>query len=175
MEMPKLYRNRLIPKESILLDHDTILYQNDTLLITKWKTLKPKAAFSGGYSCYFLKEGYKISRFYNSQGQFLYWYCDIIDTIYHEPENTFIFTDLLADIIIFPEGDIRILDLDELADAHRQGLLSTSLLHQALYRLNSLLTIIYSSRLEELTCPFMEILSQTQALSTRPDGGTAAV
>ena len=162
MEMPKLYRNRLIPKESILLDHDTILYQNDTLLITKWKTLKPKAAFSGGYSCYFLKEGYKISRFYNSQGQFLYWYCDIIDTIYHEPENTFIFTDLLADIIIFPEGDIRILDLDELADAHRDGLLSTELLHCALHRLHQLLQLLYHQQLEPITHTFMTIVSADQ-------------
>lgn len=162
MEMPKLYRNRLIPKESILLDHDIILYQNDTLLVTKWKTLKPKAAFSGGYSCYFLKEGYKISRFYNSQGQFLYWYCDIIDTIYHEPENTFVFTDLLADIVIFPEGDIRILDLDELADAHRDGLLSTELLHCALHRLHHLLQLLYHQQLGPITRTFMNIISDDQ-------------
>lgn len=174
MEGPKLYRNRLIPKESVLLDRDRILYRSSELLITQWETLKPKVSFTNGYSCYYLRSGYKISRFYMGE-QFLYWYCDIIDTVYHEQNDTYLFTDLLADVIILPDGKVRVLDLDELADAHRQGLLSTSLLHQALYRLNSLLTIIYSSRLEELTCPFMEILSQTQALSTRPDGGTAAV
>lgn len=162
MESTKLYRNRLIPKESILLDQDEILYQSDTLLITKWKTLKPKALFSGGYSCYFLKEGYKISRFYDSHDQFLYWYCDIIDTVYHKQENTYVFTDLLADVVIFPNGEIRILDLNELADAHRNGLLSSELLHQALYRLNQLLMLIYDQKLDSITKLFMDIISENQ-------------
>lgn len=159
METPKLYRNRLIPNESILLDHDTVLYQSDTILITKWDTIRPKARFSNGYSCYFLTEGYKISRFYNSCGEFQYWYCDIIDTTYHEPENTYIFTDLLADVIISPEGEIRILDLDELADAHRDGLLSTDLLHRALYRLHRLLQALYRRELESLAHTLLEIVS----------------
>ena len=159
MAQVKLYRNRLIPKESILLDQDIILYQNDDLLITKWKTLKPKTQFFGGYSCYFLSKGFKISRFYDDLGNFQYLYCDIIDTTYHEQENTYIFTDLLADITISPTGDIHVLDLDELADAHQCGLLSTELLHTALYRLNDLLQILYHQELSSITHPFMEIIS----------------
>lgn len=162
MAQAKLYRNRLIPQESILLDQDIILYQNDELLITKWKTLKPKAQFSLGYSCYYLKEGYKISRFYNYLGQFQYWYCDIIDTIYHEQENTYVFTDLLADVTISPTGEIRVLDLDELAEAHQCSLLSTDLLHSALHRLDKLLQILYQQGLSALTHTFMEIISADQ-------------
>lgn len=169
MEMLKLYRKRLIPKESILLDQDVILYRDDTLLITKWKTLRPKPHFSGGYSCYYLTDGYKISRFYNTQGQFQYWYCDIIDTTYHEPEHTYIFTDLLADIMITPAGEIRVLDLDELADAHRAGFLSTELLHRALYRLHSLLQLLYQKKLEDITHTFMEVLDEDQRRAGKTD------
>ena len=43
MSKPTLYRNRLIPLESILLTNDEILYHDDKKIITFWKTLHPKS------------------------------------------------------------------------------------------------------------------------------------
>ena len=53
MSKPTLYRNRLIPLESILLTNDEILYHDDKKIITFWKTLHPKSDLAYGYSCYF--------------------------------------------------------------------------------------------------------------------------
>lgn len=77
MSKPTLYRNRLIPLESILLTNDEILYHDDKKIITFWKTLHPKSDLAYGYSCYFLDRGFKISRFYSHSHDFMYWYCDI--------------------------------------------------------------------------------------------------
>ena len=84
MSKPTLYRNRLIPLESILLTNDEILYHDDKKIITFWKTLHPKSDLAYGYSCYFLDRGFKISRFYSHSHDFMYWYCDIIETNYEK-------------------------------------------------------------------------------------------
>ena len=57
----QIYRKRLIPEECILLKDDIIVEQNEDYILTKWKTLNPKTTFSHGCSCYYLKEGFKIS------------------------------------------------------------------------------------------------------------------
>lgn len=41
-EKPVLYRKRLIPSECIRLDSDEILQRSDRLLVTRWKTIRPK-------------------------------------------------------------------------------------------------------------------------------------
>ncbi len=61
MNFSKLYRKRLIPQECILLKDDIIEFSSDDILITSWKTLNPKTNFSHGCSCYFFKEGFKVS------------------------------------------------------------------------------------------------------------------
>lgn len=43
--------------------------------------MNPKTTFSHGCSCYYLKEGFKISKFYRHDGSLLYWYCDIVDIL----------------------------------------------------------------------------------------------
>ena len=55
-------------------------------------------------------------------------------------------TDLLADVIIMPDGTVKVVDLDELADAFEQGILSASALNAALKHLNRLLSLIYDNR-----------------------------
>ena len=62
----QIYRKRLIPDECILLKDDEILEIDEDYIVTKWKTLKPRRDFSHGYSCYFLKLGFKISKFFSS-------------------------------------------------------------------------------------------------------------
>ena len=146
----QLYRRRLIPAECILLKDDTIVKQADDLIITSWKTLNPKISFSHGCSCYFLKEGFKISKFYRQDGSLLYWYCDIVEYVHDEQVHTLTVTDLLADVIVYPDGRTKVVDLDELAQAFETGLLTAAQLSAALRQLNHLLTDINKDKFDQL-------------------------
>lgn len=150
MSQLQLYRRRLIPAECILLKDDTIVKQTEDLVITSWKTLNPKISFSHGCSCYFLKEGFKISKFYRQDGSLLYWYCDIVEYAHDEQAHTLTATDLLADVIVYPDGRTKVVDLDELAQAFESGLLTAAQLSAALRQLNHLLTYIYKDKFDQL-------------------------
>lgn len=154
-----IYRKRLIPNECIPLKNDIILHTDESILITKWNTIKPRTDFHHGYSCYYLNEGYKISRFYKEDGSLLYWYCDII-THEVENENDLIITDLLADVIIYPDGFVQVLDLDELCDAKEKALITDEQFFLAVKQLGSLLDIIYSGHLEQFAQPLMDMIAQ---------------
>ena len=145
----RLYHKRLIPEELNYLKDDSILYLDDDLIITSWKTLKPRTDFAFGFSLYYRKKGYKISRHYGADGSFTRWYCDIITEI--SEGNDLIFLDLLIDVIISPKGIVRVVDLDEAAEALEQHLISPKLLSLALRSANELLGIIYSGTFETLT------------------------
>ncbi|CVI71370.1 hypothetical protein NDGK_02203 [Clostridiales bacterium CHKCI001] len=158
MQPPILYRDRLIPKESVRLENDILLYQDNNIIITKWHALKPRKILSHGFSCYYLNKGYKISCFYNHENQLLYWYCDIISSDYNPNTNTYHFTDLLADVIIYPDGFVKVVDLEELSDALTQGLISVKQLQEALCQLSTLLDIIYRGDLPAETQKLREFL-----------------
>lgn len=154
-----IYRKRLIPDECIPLKDDIILYGDDSILITKWNTLKPRSDFHHGYSCYYLQEGYKISHFYKKDNSLLYWYCDII-THQTEGENDLIITDLLADVIIYPDGSVQVLDLDELCSAKENNLIKDQDFFAAVKQLGTLLDTIYSGHLEELAKPLLDAIKK---------------
>ena len=149
MEVPKLYRKRYMPNEVVHLKDDIIVYQEENLMITKWDVLHPKAKFSHGVSCYYMDKGWKVSKFLNKNDELVYYYCDIIDTVYHEEENFYVFTDLLADVIIYPDGFVQVLDLDELCDAKAQGLITEEQFFLAVKQLGALLDIVYSGHLSD--------------------------
>ena len=151
MEYPSLYRKRIIPNECILLKDDVILSWNRERIVTRWNALKPKKDLHHGYSCYFLREGYKVSKIYTVDDSLLYYYCDIITSEYIEATNSFIVTDLLADVIVYPDGFVKVVDLDEMVPALEEGGISLDDLKSALISCNSLLTEIYAGRLCELT------------------------
>lgn len=151
MNYPLLYRKRIIPDECILLKDDEILMWDDSVIVTRWKALKPKKDLHRGYSCYFLKEGYKISKFYRQDNTLLYYYCDIITHEYYAPENKLVVTDLLADVIIYPDGFVKVVDLDEMVPALECGGISVNELKKALLSCNALLSLIYKGELAKLT------------------------
>lgn len=152
MKFPfKLYRKRIIPDECVELKDDIVLFYDDDIIVTKWNTLKPKKDLHHGYSCYFLKEGYKVSKFYQADNRLLYYYCDIVRYDFVEEKNQLIVTDLLADVIIYPDGFVKVVDLDEIVPALNNGALSIEQLKKALLSCNALLTLIYNGRLFELT------------------------
>ena len=151
MEDLKIYRKRMIPDECILLKDDVILEVTDDIIVTSWKTLKPRRDFHHGYSCYYLNLGYKISKFYREDNTLLYWYCDIVNYDYREEDHSLIVTDLLADVVIYPDGYIKVLDIDELAIALEKKLCSLEIVTQALRKLDGLLNIIYDDKFETLS------------------------
>lgn len=142
MEHPTLYRKRLIPQECVLLKDDIILFQDKSRIITKWNTLRPKKELHHGYSCYCLEKGIKVSKFLDADNNLLCWYCDIISYSFDPSTNTYVFTDLLADVILKPGEDLKVVDLDELADACEQNLITTDQLILSLRQLDHLLKLI---------------------------------
>ena len=145
----KLYRRRFIPNELKLLTDDKILHIDDNLIITSWSTLKPRSDFSSGISAYYRKEGFKISRHYGADGTFTRWYCDIVTE--SQSGNEITFSDLLIDVVIFPDGTVRVVDLDEAADALEQKLITSDMLMQALRSTDKLLSYIHQGKFSELT------------------------
>lgn len=151
--MPILYRKRLIPEECILLKDDVILYRDDRIIVTSWHSLKPRKDLHHGYSCYYLDKGIKVSKFYRPDNTLLYWYCDIVDYDYSPDTDTYVVTDLLADVIVYPDGFVKVVDLDELVAALENGLLSEELLKKSLLRIDALLKIIYGNNFSALQEP----------------------
>ncbi|MBQ2473613.1 MULTISPECIES: DUF402 domain-containing protein [Lachnospira] len=147
--MATLYRKRLVPMECVELKDDVIVYQDADRIVTVWNTLKPKKEFSHGISYYVMNEGIKVSKFYRDDNSLTYIYVDIIDTEYNKEEDKFIFTDLIADVIVNEDGNYRVVDLDELADAFKSDIISKDYLVASLNRLNNLLLSIYSGSFKE--------------------------
>ncbi len=150
MDKPLLYRQRIIPEEIIALDKDEILYQDDAHIVTRWNTIRPKKILHHGCSCYFLKEGFKVSKFYREDGTLIYWYCDIISYTHDTEKNSYVFTDLLADVLIYPDGKVEVIDVGEIADALTAGTLTVEEMIPALRSLDKLLGIIYSGEYSDI-------------------------
>ena len=153
MKNPVLYRKRFIPDECFELKDDIILERTDSMIVTKWSAIRAKEDFSSGYSCYYLDRGIKVSKFIKADGSLHYWYCDIVTYDYDEKTNILYTIDLLADVIIYPDGKVRVVDLDELSEAFEKGLIDNTLLKKSLLSLNRLLTEIYDHGIESLTQP----------------------
>lgn len=150
MTNPILYRRRIIPEECIPLKDDIILSCDEEHIITSWHALRPKKDLHHGSSCYFLKEGFKVSKFCDKDDKLLYWYCDIVNFDYHFSDNRLMVTDLLADVIIYPDGFVKVVDLDELVTALESRSISLDTLKSSLNRLDKLLKIIYSGNFDTL-------------------------
>ena len=96
-------------------------------------------------------KGIKVSKFYKADGSLICWYCDIVTHSYDKATDTYVFTDLLADVLVYPDGRVKVVDLDELSEANETGLLSLDDLHKALHITNALLTEVYAGRFSALT------------------------
>ena len=160
MADPILYRKRLIPEECILLKDDRILVRDGEKIITGWNTIKPRKDLHHGYSCYYLREGFKVSKFYREDGSLLYWYCDIVSYEHNPDTDTYIVTDLLADVIVYPDGFVKVVDIDELVTALNEKLISEETLKTSLFNLNALLEIIYAGEFNRLQEPIEQIISE---------------
>ena len=144
-----LYRKRMIPEEIIHLKDDVILHQDSSLIITKWNSLKPRKDISNGISAYFIEDGFKVSKVFDKHQKLVYWYCDIIETTYNPTENSYSFLDLLADVLVYPDGSVHVVDLEEIADALESKYIDKSTACKALRLCSNLLDIIYSGKFKK--------------------------
>lgn len=144
-----LYRKRYIPDEVNFLKDDEIVHVEENLIVTSWKALKPRKDISRGVSAYFLDKGYKVSKLYNADEEIVYWYCDIINTV-KENDTSFIFEDLLLDVVVYEDGKVVVLDADELAEAVEKHMISVEYSCMALRNMNSLLNVIYEGEFDAI-------------------------
>jgi protein associated with RNAse G/E len=136
-----LYRRRYLPDEIVHLKDDKILWNDDEVMITSWDTLRPRSDIKRGISGYFLKDGVKVSKIFNADDELVYWYCDIIRT--EKKDHDIIFHDLLVDVILYPDGSIHVVDLDELGLLLKEGKIDTAFTAEALTLCDRLLSTIY--------------------------------
>ena len=59
-------------------------------------------------------------------------------------------TDLLADVILYPDGHVEVVDLDELAEAYEKDLITKRQMTRCLCNLNQLLSKIYRDKFDRL-------------------------
>ena len=146
----KIYRKRYIPNEIIDISGDKVESVNENLLITSWLPIHPRNDVAFGMSYTYLKKGWKISKFYDKDKNFLYWYCDIIDAQIKDEE--YILVDLLVDIKVYPDGRYEILDKEELDEALNEGLITKEQKEEALNKLSALLEIIKKGEFPPIEC-----------------------
>lgn len=146
----KIFRKRYVPNEIVDISGDEVIYRDSERLMTRWKPIKPREDFSRGESCVYFKHGWKVSKFFNKDGNLKYWYCDIIDFEYQEEDDKYIIIDLLLDVIVYEDGHYEVLDEQELEDALNAGIITKEIAEEAKQKLNKLLEFIKENRFKEL-------------------------
>lgn len=159
----KLFRKRYVPEEILEL-RDEVVYCDDDVLVTRWNPINPRTDFHHGTSCFFLKENLKVSKMYHEDNTVRYWYCDIGECVMNREEDTFTFVDLLADVIVYPDGRVRVVDLGEIADVQEAGVLDAEKVRLILRRLDWLLAKVYGGTFSELQAALEERESITKTL-----------
>jgi len=152
MKKPTVFRKRYIPSEIVDISGDELVFRSEDLLVTRWKPIKNRSDISGGMSYTFLKEGYKVSKFLGPEGEFKYWYCDIINVDYDEETDKYVLTDLLLDVKIMPDGSVLVLDVDEVAEAMEKGIISKEEACTSLRILAKILEMAYSGNFPPPVC-----------------------
>lgn len=148
-----LYRRRFIPDELISLHNDKILLYTPSLLITRWDTIKPRSDMACGISAYFFEKNCKVTKILDHRKELVFWYCDIMQ-MEQEPDTEaggtrLTMVDLLIDIVVEPDGSVRVVDLDEAAEAAERGLITPAQLSLSLRAADNLLKDIYRHRFSE--------------------------
>lgn len=151
MEQVRLFRRRFLPDELTELKDDIILSITDDVILTKWDVLKPRKDIAYGVSAYFIKLGVKVSKVYNAAHQLVYWYCDIVEAEINTDTHTYTFNDLLIDVLVYPDGHVEVVDMDEFADVMEKNILPSSISIAALRKTDNLLHLIYAGKFSELT------------------------
>jgi len=161
----KMYRKRFIPDEIVDISDDEVLERNGNIIITRWKPIKPREDMGGGISYIFLRRGYKISKIFDKQGNFIYWYCDVFEYTYDKEKDEYVFIDLLADVKVYPNGKVEVLDFPELTEAFRNKVITGAQLLDAIKSVNMLIEMIQNDCFPPEVCEKYDLTSTYESLS----------
>lgn len=159
-------RRRYIPNETISLNKDTIYYVSDDLIVTGWRAITKRPDFSGGISAYLPKQGIKTSKLFDANGKLLYWYNDIGEVFFSGKEIKF--NDLLLDVIVYPDGKVNYMDIDEFALAIEKNLITKEQELKALRSYHYLVSAIANEEFHTLTSPIEELEAYLNSQSHSP-------
>ena len=148
----KMYRKRFIPNEIVDISGDKVLEKNENIIVTEWNPIKPRGDIGRGISYTFLRRGYKISKIFDTKNNFIYWYCDVLEHTYDKEKDEYVFTDLLADVKVYPDGEVEVLDFAELASAHRENIITGKQLLKAIKSINMLIEMIQNESFPPEIC-----------------------
>lgn len=146
----KIFRKRFIPNEIVDISGDEVIYRDDKKLITKWSPIKPRADIGSGTSCVYFDIGIKVSKFFDNEGNFKFWYCDIISYTFDKDEDKYIFTDLLLDVKVYVDGHFEVLDEDELEEALSDKLITLDEYSDAKNKKDYLINLIKNNEFKNL-------------------------
>ena len=65
---------------------------------------------------------------------------------YDRQKHAYILTDLIVDVVVYPDGYVDVIDLDEMADALEQGQISQQQVVLALRHLDTVLRLNHSKK-----------------------------
>ncbi len=95
---------------------------------------------------YFVKKGYTISKVFKRSGEFLYYYCDVME-MHQVGRLRYVMVDLLLDLIVYPDGSYHLLDVDEFADSIEKNHLKKKQQVYALHTLHRMLQLTTEKKL----------------------------
>lgn len=75
---------------------------------------------------------YVITAMINSQNEIELWYIDMIGGYGFDSDNILYMDDLYLDLIVFPDGTIKVDDMDELLEAFENNIITNTLYQMAL-------------------------------------------
>lgn len=161
----KMYRKRFIPDEIVDISDDEVLERNGNIVITRWKPINPRGDIGCGISYTFLRRGYKISKIFDTQGNFIYWYCDVLEYTYDKEKDEYVFIDLLADVKVYPDGRKEVLDFAELTAAFRNKIITGNQLLDAIKSVNMIMEMIQNECFPPEICEKYDLHSTYETLS----------
>jgi galactokinase/mevalonate kinase-like predicted kinase len=100
---------------------------------------------------YMVDKGYTLSKVFNKEGEFMYYYCDIMK-MKQVGKWRYVMVDLLLDLIVYADGSYDVLDIDEFANAIDKGELKRN---RQVYALRILHEMIQLQRKRRLIPPFI--------------------
>jgi protein associated with RNAse G/E len=101
---------------------------------------------------YFVKKGYTISKVFKRSGEFLYYYCDVME-MHQTGRLRYVMVDLLLDLIVYPDGRYHLIDVDEFADSVEKGHLKK---RQQVHALRTLDRMLRLTTDKNLIPPFIQ-------------------
>ncbi len=137
----KIFKQKFIPEKIYDISDDEVIFFNNEFMITSWEATNSEMGVKKALSLTSFSNGYQISKKFNKENEFMYWYCDIVKAWHDREKNEIWIQDLIADVILFPDKALQVIDLPELVEARKNGLI-TEVLFQECHK--SILSLVSS-------------------------------